>query len=160
MSFWQIFGKSAVSDQGETIQRMGDSTSVSSKGTVFSHMGSTTVGSDGSVFNQMGSFSSDGSARMGNSATGLGAVFNKSDWDQFGCRYSMQIWITYWWTSLLGLQESLRLFKLSTKTDWTKYQASLVSWIPCPTKPGFQLWQGVTNTVRIFIINTCYWRKM
>ena len=81
MAFWQIFGKSAVSDQGETIQRLGDSTSVSSKGTVFSQMGSTTVGSDGSVFNQMGSFCSDGSARMGNSATGLGAVFNKSDWD-------------------------------------------------------------------------------
>lgn len=81
MAFWQIFGKSAVSDQGETIQRLGDSTSVSSKGTVFSHMGSTTVGSDGSVFTQMGSFSSDGSARMGNFTTGLGAVFNKSDWD-------------------------------------------------------------------------------
>jgi hypothetical protein len=81
MAFWQIFGKSAVSDQGETIQGLGDSTSVSSKGTVFSQMSSTTVGSDGSVFNQMGSFSSDGSARMGNSANGLGAVFNKSDWD-------------------------------------------------------------------------------
>ena len=81
MSFWQIFGKSAVSDQGETIQRLGDSTSVSSKGTVFSHMGSTTLGSDGSVFTQMGSFSSDGSSRMGRTATGLGAVFNKSDWD-------------------------------------------------------------------------------
>jgi hypothetical protein len=81
MSFWQIFGKSAVSDQGETIQRLGDSTSVSSKGTVFSNMGSTTVGSDGSVFTQMGSFSSDGSSRMGGTATGLGAIFNKSDWD-------------------------------------------------------------------------------
>jgi hypothetical protein len=81
MAFWQIFGKSAVSDQGETIQRLGDSTSVSSKGTVFNHMGSTTVGSDGSVFTQMGSFSSDGSSRMGSTATGLGAVFNKSDWD-------------------------------------------------------------------------------
>ena len=79
MSFWQIFGKSAVSDQGETIQRLGDSTSVSSKGTVFNHMGSTTVGSDGSVFTQTGSFSSDGSSRMGTTATGLGAVFNKKD---------------------------------------------------------------------------------
>ena len=79
MSFWQIFGKSAVSDQGETIQRLGDSTSVSSKGTVFSHMGTTTLGSDGSVFTQMGSFSSDGSSRMGSTATGLGAVFNKKD---------------------------------------------------------------------------------
>ncbi len=79
MAFWQIFGKSAVSDQGETIQRLGDSTSVSSKGTVFSHMGSTTLGSDGSVFTQMGSFSSDGSSRMGSTTTGLGAVFNNKD---------------------------------------------------------------------------------
>ena len=79
MAFWQIFGKSAVSDQGETIQRLGDSTSVSSKGTVFSYMGFTTLGSDGSVFTQMGSFSSGGSSRMGNTATGLGAVFNKKD---------------------------------------------------------------------------------
>ncbi len=79
MSFWQIFGKSAVSDQGETIQRLDDSTSLSSKGTVFSHMGSTTLGSDGSVFTQTGSFSSDGSSRMGITATGLGAVFNKKD---------------------------------------------------------------------------------
>jgi len=79
MSFWQIFGKSAVSNQGETIQRLDDSTSLSSKGTVFSHMGSTTLGSDGSVFTQMGDFSSDGSSRMGNTAPGLGAVFNKKD---------------------------------------------------------------------------------
>ena len=79
MAFWQMFGKSAVSDQGETIQRLGDSTSVSSKGTFFTHMGPTTVGSDGSVFTQTGSFSSDGSSRMGSTATGLGAVFNKKD---------------------------------------------------------------------------------
>ena len=79
MAFWQIFGKSAVSDQGETIQRLGDSTSVSSRGTVFSHMGSTTLGSDGLVFTQMGSFSTDGSSRMGDTATGLGAVFNKKE---------------------------------------------------------------------------------
>ena len=79
MSFWQIFGKSAVSDHGETIQRLGDSTSVSSKGTIFTHMGSTTVGSVGAVFTQTGSFSSDGSSRMGSTATGLGAVFNKKD---------------------------------------------------------------------------------
>ena len=90
MAFWQIFGKSAVSDQGETIQRLGVSTSVSSKGTIFTHMGSTTVGSDGSTFTQMGSFSTDGSTRMGSTATGLGAVFNKpDDWpkskaDKFG----------------------------------------------------------------------------
>ena len=53
-------------------------------------MGSTTVGSDGSMFTQMGSFSTDGSTRMGSTATGLGAVFNKQDdWpnskaDKFG----------------------------------------------------------------------------
>ena len=79
MAFWQIFGKSAVSSEGETIQRLGDSTSVSSKGTVFTNMGSTTVGSDGSVFTQTDSFSSDGSSRMGDTATGLGAVFNKKE---------------------------------------------------------------------------------
>jgi hypothetical protein len=79
MSFWQIFGKYAVSDQGETIQRLGGSTSVSSKGTIFNHLGSTTVGSDGSVFTQTGRFSSDGSSRMGSTATGLGAVFNNKD---------------------------------------------------------------------------------
>ena len=79
MSFWQIFGKYAVSDQGETIQRLCGSTSISSKGTIFNHLGSTTVGSDGSVFTQTGSFSSDGSSRMGSTATGLGAVFNNKD---------------------------------------------------------------------------------
>jgi hypothetical protein len=46
-------------------------------------MGNTTVGSDGSVFTQMGSFSSDGSTRMGSTATGLGAVFNKDPDDHF-----------------------------------------------------------------------------
>jgi len=90
MSIWQIFGKYAVSDQGETIQRLGGSMSVSSNGTTYTRMGSTTVGSDGSTFTQMGSFSTDGSTRMGSTATGLGAVFNKQDdWpnsraDKFG----------------------------------------------------------------------------
>lgn len=79
MSFWQIFGKSAVSDQGETIQRVSDHVSVSSNGTTYTRMGSTTTGSDGSIFTQMGNFSSDGSARMDSAATGLGAVFNKKD---------------------------------------------------------------------------------
>jgi hypothetical protein len=42
------------------------------------------------MFTQMGSFSTDGSTRMGSTATGLGGVFNKSDdWlnskaDKFG----------------------------------------------------------------------------
>jgi len=79
MSFWQIFGKYALSDEGETIQRVSGSTSISSKGTIFNHMGSTTVGSDGSVFTQAGNFSSDGSSRMGSTASGVGAVFNKKD---------------------------------------------------------------------------------
>jgi hypothetical protein len=42
-------------------------------------MGSTTVGSDGSVFTQTGSFSSDGSTKIGSTATGLGAVFILND---------------------------------------------------------------------------------
>ena len=89
MSFWQILGRLAVSNEGETIQRVSDTTSVSSDGTTYTRMGSTTVGSDGSMLTQMGSFSSDGSTRMGSSPTGLG-VFNKTDdWpnskaDKFG----------------------------------------------------------------------------
>ena len=90
MSFWQILGRLAVSSEGETIQRVGDTTSVSSDGTTYTRVGSTTVGSDGSMFTQVGNYSNDGSTRMGNTATGLGAVFNKSDdWrnskaDKFG----------------------------------------------------------------------------
>ena len=68
MSIWQILGRLAVSNEGETIQRISDTTSVSSDGTTYTRMGSTTVGSDGSMFTQMGS-----------AATGLGAVFNKQD---------------------------------------------------------------------------------
>ena len=79
MSFWQILGRFAVSDTGETLQKVSDTTSVSSDGTTYTKMGSTTVGSDGSVFTQMGSFSTDGSTRMGSTATGLGAVFNDED---------------------------------------------------------------------------------
>lgn len=60
-----------------------DTTSVSSDGTTYTRMGSTTVGSDGSVFTQTGSFSSDGSTRMGSTATGIGAVFNNHR-DDFG----------------------------------------------------------------------------
>ena len=84
MSFWNIFGRFAVSDTGETIQKVSDTTSVSSDGTTYTKMGSTTVGSDGSVFTQMGSFSTDGSTRMGSTATGLGAVFNDRREDKFG----------------------------------------------------------------------------
>jgi len=79
MSFWQIFGKSAVSDQGVTIQRITDTMSVSSDGTTYTRMGTTTVGSDGSTFMQVGNFSSDGSTRIGSMTTGLGALFNKQD---------------------------------------------------------------------------------
>lgn len=79
MSFWQILGRLAVSREGETIQRVSDTTSVSSNGTIYTRMGPNTVGSDGAMFTQMGSSSSDGSTRMGSTATGLGAVFNKQD---------------------------------------------------------------------------------
>jgi len=65
MSFWSFLGSMAVSDKGETIQKLGENNYVSSTGTSYTRMGSTTVGSDGSVFTQVGSFSSDGSTRMG-----------------------------------------------------------------------------------------------
>ena len=83
MSFWNIFGRFAVSDTGETIQKVSDTTSVSSDGTTYTKVGSTTVGSDGSVFTQMGSFSTDGSIRMGSTGSGLGAVFNDRKADKF-----------------------------------------------------------------------------
>jgi hypothetical protein len=77
MSFWQILGKFAFSDQGETIQKVSDTASVSNDGTTYTRMGSTTFESDGSTFTQLGSFSTDGSTRLGRTATGLGAVFNE-----------------------------------------------------------------------------------
>jgi len=76
MSFWQILGRFAVSDKGVTIQKVSDTTSVSSDGLTYTSIGSNTFGSDGSTFTQFGSFSSDGSTRMGSTSTGLGAVFN------------------------------------------------------------------------------------
>jgi hypothetical protein len=79
MSFWQILGKLAISNDGETIQRVSDETYVSNTGVTYTQMGPTTVGSDGSVFTQMGSYSSDGSTRMGGTATGLGAIFNDEE---------------------------------------------------------------------------------
>ena len=81
MSFWQILGRFVVSDTGETLQKVSDTTSVSSEGTTYTKIGSTTVWSDGSVFTQMGSFSTDGSTRMGSTATGIGAVFNNESDD-------------------------------------------------------------------------------
>ncbi len=50
MSVWQILGRFAFSDEGETIQRLSDITSVSDDGTTYTKMGSTTVDTDGSVF--------------------------------------------------------------------------------------------------------------
>ena len=79
MSWWNIFGRTAVSSDGEVITKLSDTTSVSSDGTTFTRMGSNTAGSDGSFFAQMGTFSSDGSTRMSGGATGLGAVFNKCE---------------------------------------------------------------------------------
>ena len=79
MSFWSIFGKTATSDTGETIQKIDETFSVSTTGTTYTKMGNTTMGSDGSVYTQMGSFSSDGSIRMGVGSTGIGAIFNDDD---------------------------------------------------------------------------------
>ena len=84
MAFWNIFGKFAISDKGESIQKVSDNASISSDGTTYTKMGNTTIGSDGSVFTQMGDFSSDGSTRMGSAATGLGAVFNDRKADKSG----------------------------------------------------------------------------
>ena len=82
MSIWNIFGRFATSDEGETIHKVSATTSVSSNGTVFTTMGPFTHGSDGSDYTETGSFSSDGSTWMGNIATGLGAVFIKSHRDE------------------------------------------------------------------------------
>ena len=79
MSFWQILGRLAISNEGETIQRVSDETYVSTTGVTYTQMWLTTVGTDGSVFTQMGSHSSDGSTRLGDTATGLGAVFNDEE---------------------------------------------------------------------------------
>lgn len=77
MSFWQILGRLAVSSEGQTLEKVSPHTAIASDGTTYTRMGNTTVGSDGSVFTQMGAFSSDGSTRMGQTATGLGAVFHR-----------------------------------------------------------------------------------
>ncbi|MFM2035347.1 MAG: hypothetical protein RL459_612 [Pseudomonadota bacterium] len=79
MAFWQLFKDFAVSSEGETINRISDDMSVSSRGVVYTRMGDNTVGSDGSLFTSLGQASSDGSLRIGNTATGLGAVFNDDD---------------------------------------------------------------------------------
>lgn len=84
MSFWNIFGNFAVSGTGETIQKVSDTTSISSYGTTYTKMGNTTIGSDGSEFTQMGDFSTDGSTRIGNTATRLGAVFTERKANKFG----------------------------------------------------------------------------
>ena len=92
MSFWNIFGKFATSDEGETIHRISDTTSVSSNGTTYTTMGPFTHGSDGSEFTQIGCFSSDGSTRMGNTATGRGSVFIKSHGDEDGSGISKDLY--------------------------------------------------------------------
>jgi len=77
MSFWNIFGRFAFSDEGKTITKVSDHLSVASDGTTYTTTGNTTVGSDGSTYVHTGSFSSDGSTRLGErSTTGIGAIFN------------------------------------------------------------------------------------
>jgi hypothetical protein len=48
MSFWNIFGNMAASDDGTTIQKLSDTFSVSSDGVTYTTMGNFTTGSDGS----------------------------------------------------------------------------------------------------------------
>lgn len=79
MSFWNIFDRMAVDNEGEVITKISDSISVSSDGTTYTRVGNSTIGSDGSFFSQTGNSSTDGSVRVGPTATGLGAVFNQSD---------------------------------------------------------------------------------
>ncbi len=78
MGIWNIFGRFAISDQGEAIHKISETTSMASNGTVYTTLGPFTHGSNGSDYTQTGNFSSDGSTRMGSIATGLGAVFIKS----------------------------------------------------------------------------------
>ena len=84
MSFWNLLRGLAVSDKGEIITHVSDNISVSSNGTTYTRVGDSTYGSDGSFFTKMGPFSSDGSVRMGNTSTGLGAVFTDLDCDDEG----------------------------------------------------------------------------
>jgi len=78
MRNWTIFGNVAISDTGETLQKISDSMSISSSGVTYQQLGNMMVGSDGSSYQQMGdTFSSDGSTRVGSFTTGLGAVFTK-----------------------------------------------------------------------------------
>jgi hypothetical protein len=78
MNIWNVFNRFAISDDGETIHKVSETTSVSSNGTVYTSMGPFTHGSDGSDYTQTGTFSSDGSTKMGSIATGVGAVFIQS----------------------------------------------------------------------------------
>lgn len=85
MSFWNIFGIFATSEKGETITKVSDNVSVSSKGVTYTTFDGITHGSDGSTFVQMGDMSSDGSVRLDDSvATGRGSVFNEPERDPFG----------------------------------------------------------------------------
>ena len=78
MSNWTIFGNLAISDTGETIQKISDTMSISSSGVIYQQLGNMMLDCHGSSYQQMGdTFSSDGSTRMGSFTTGLGAVFNK-----------------------------------------------------------------------------------
>lgn len=84
MSFWNIFGIFATSDKGETITKVSENVSVSSKGVTYTTFDGVTTGSDGSTFVQMGDMSSDGSVRLdSSSATGRGALFNNHGVDDF-----------------------------------------------------------------------------
>jgi hypothetical protein len=78
LTTWNILGAFAVSNTGETIQKVSEDFAISSSGVTYSRVGDYTVGSDGSCFTNMGDFSSDGSTRIGDFSTGLGALFMKT----------------------------------------------------------------------------------
>jgi hypothetical protein len=79
-SLTKVSDSTWVSSTGETINKISDDISISSNGTTYIRNGATVVGSDGSLFTSLGgSISSDGSVRMGNFATGRGAMFEDDD---------------------------------------------------------------------------------
>ena len=56
MSLWQFLGNLAVSDQGKTIQRVIENTSISSDGMVFSKLGKVANVPDGAVYRMVECF--------------------------------------------------------------------------------------------------------
>jgi hypothetical protein len=80
MSNWYFFGKLISSDNGESITKLSNNTFINSNGTTYTKLGNQVIGTDGTSITNYGNLNSDGSLRIGNIATGLGAVFfNNND---------------------------------------------------------------------------------